>query len=151
MKYGRGDGSHPFDKHSLSLTGAGIFSRLLIGDRRTDRGSKAGVGQILKKKPIWTEFDPPKQVGTVNFYCWHYCTNAIHQIGGKSWRTWREEISNVLSSNQRRKKGSNLEVAGSWDPVSEWGLPCGRVYSTAMAVLTLEVFYRLPRTKSKGL
>jgi hypothetical protein len=39
----------------------------------------------------------------------------------------------------QRKEG---ELAGSWDPTTVWGGYGGRVYSTAMAALCLEVYYR---------
>ena len=31
---------------------------------------------------------------------------------------------------------------GSWDPAGAWGEDGGRVYSTAILVLTLEAYYR---------
>jgi hypothetical protein len=31
---------------------------------------------------------------------------------------------------------------GSWDPVGAWGRDGGRVYSTALCALILEVYYR---------
>ena len=34
---------------------------------------------------------------------------------------------------------------GSWDPVGEWGAAGGRVYSTAICAMTLEVYYRYLR------
>ena len=34
------------------------------------------------------------------------------------------------------------EMAGSWDPVCVWGGYGGRVYSTALATLCLQVYYR---------
>ena len=33
--------------------------------------------------------------------------------------------------------------AGSWDPSGPWGRYGGRLYSTAISTLTLEVYYRL--------
>jgi len=33
-------------------------------------------------------------------------------------------------------------LKGSWDPDPVWGGHGGRVYATAMAALTLEVYYR---------
>ena len=39
---------------------------------------------------------------------------------------------------------------GSWDPaVDKWGSIGGRVYATAINVLTLEVYYRYPRAIGK--
>ena len=37
------------------------------------------------------------------------------------------------------------DAAGSWDPDGPWGMVGGRVYSTALALLTLEVQYRYSR------
>jgi hypothetical protein len=36
-------------------------------------------------------------------------------------------------------------VDGSWDPIGEWGISGGRVYSTALGAMTLEVYYRFER------
>ena len=32
--------------------------------------------------------------------------------------------------------------AGSWDPIGQWSKWGGRIYSTALNALTLEVYYR---------
>ena len=34
---------------------------------------------------------------------------------------------------------------GSWDPKDPWGEEGGRVYSTALMTLCLEVYYRYPK------
>ena len=34
---------------------------------------------------------------------------------------------------------------GSWDPLDPWSSVGGRVYSTALNCLTMEVYYRYPR------
>ncbi len=38
---------------------------------------------------------------------------------------------------------------GSWDPTGRWSPQGGRVYSTALAVLTLEVYYRYKSERAK--
>ena len=40
-----------------------------------------------------------------------------------------------------------LDEDGSWDPIGEWGLAGGRVYSTAIGAMTLEVYYRFTRAQ----
>jgi hypothetical protein len=45
----------------------------------------------------------------------------------------------AVVSLQRQDPGS---LQGSWDPDPVWGGHGGRVYATAMAALTLEVYYR---------
>ena len=39
---------------------------------------------------------------------------------------------------------------GSWAPESRWGSQGGRVYSTALAALCLEVYYRYNREADPG-
>ena len=38
---------------------------------------------------------------------------------------------------------------GSWAPLDRWGMQGGRIYSTALAVLTLEVYYRYAPVEKK--
>jgi hypothetical protein len=40
--------------------------------------------------------------------------------------------------------------AGSWDPDMEWGGYGGRVYSTALAAMCLEVYYRYAPMPASG-
>jgi hypothetical protein len=40
------------------------------------------------------------------------------------------------------QRGGPGPLAGSWDPDPVWGGHGGRVYSTALAAMTLEVYYR---------
>ena len=62
-------------------------------------------------------------------------------------------MQTALLSSQRREidvaSGKPLDEDGSWDPIGEWGKAGGRVYSTAMAAMTLEVYYRYARMQSK--
>ncbi len=51
---------------------------------------------------------------------------------------WNAAVRDVLVAEQVTK-GSNI---GSWDPKGPWGPYGGRVYSTAMAALCLEVYAR---------
>ena len=46
--------------------------------------------------------------------------------------------------NQHRAAGEK-NLLGSWDPIGAWGEDGGRVYSTAILVLTLEAYYRYSR------
>ena len=46
----------------------------------------------------------------------------------------------------RRPQRQDGNFAGSWDPEPDvWGEDGGRVYMTAMGVLTLEAYYRYTR------
>jgi hypothetical protein len=54
------------------------------------------------------------------------------------WRTWNRALRQRLLALQR----TGGTAAGSWDPDTVWGGHGGRVYSTSLAALCLEVYYR---------
>ncbi len=83
------------------------------------------------------------QAGQPNLYYWYYGTLAQFQVQGPSWQAWNAAMQRQLLRLQR----TDRHLAGSWDPDTVWGAYGGRVYSTAMATLCLEVYYRyLPLT-----
>lgn len=73
-----------------------------------------------------------------NFYYWYYGTLAMHQLGGDYWESWNRALQQRLLSTQT----PSGPYAGSWNPDSVWGGYGGRIYSTALATLSLEVYYR---------
>jgi hypothetical protein len=73
-----------------------------------------------------------------NLYYWYYATLAIYQRQGDHWLRWNHAIQEALVTTQRNNEGT----AGSWDPDPIWGGYGGRVYSTALSALCLEVYYR---------
>lgn len=76
--------------------------------------------------------------GVTNHYYWYYATLALCQSGGEPWRRWNEALQKQLLATQRLDGSS----AGSWDPDPVWGRCGGRVYSTSLCTLCLEVYYR---------
>jgi hypothetical protein len=82
-----------------------------------------------------------------DFYLWYNCTLAMFQAGGDPWKQWNEVIRDRIISLQLH--GSDC-VRGSWEPQSQWGGYAGRVYTTALAVLTLEVYYRFARDSTES-
>jgi hypothetical protein len=73
-----------------------------------------------------------------NYYYWYYGTLAMHQLGGHSWETWNRALQTRLLGSQT----ASGPYAGSWNPDAVWGGHGGRIYSTALATLSLEVYYR---------
>ncbi len=88
---------------------------------------------ILTKLPAWDPKD-----GKFDFYFWYHASNALRQVGGRHWSKWSKALSKALVPAQRQD-GNFL---GSWDPTSPWGEDGGRVYSTALALLSLQAEYR---------
>ena len=71
----------------------------------------------------------------------------MRNYGGEDWNRWNDQVRELLISEQR-KSGP---LAGSWDPDGPWGPYGGRLYSTTISTLSLEVYYRfLPLYKLSG-
>jgi hypothetical protein len=76
-------------------------------------------------------------------YTWYYGSLAMYQMGGEFWSTWRKKCIDDVLANQN-KEG---HLRGSWSTPRgelEAGLNGGRMFCTAMGILTLETFYRYP-------
>jgi hypothetical protein len=111
------------------MTAEALFCKQILGIRRGNPQSTEAVEYLLNKPPKIAEW---------NLYYWYYGTLAMYQYGGAEWDQWNAAMRDALTTTQE-SRGSN---AGSWDPVGPWGPYGGRVYSTALATLCLEVYYR---------
>jgi hypothetical protein len=71
----------------------------------------------------------------------------MHNMPGYEWDQWNRVMRRLLVETQCRD-GSCAN--GSWDPAGDtWGKAGGRIMSTALSVLTLEIYYRyLPLFKA---
>ncbi len=86
--------------------------------------------------------DHKSDKGPTNFYYWYYATLALYQHGGEPWERWNLRGRDAIIALQQTAG----HRAGSWDPdQSEYGDKGGRIYCTALATLTLEVYYRYQR------
>jgi hypothetical protein len=81
-----------------------------------------------------------------DYYLLYNCTLAMFQHGGEPWKRWNDAVRDRLVG--RQLQGDRCE-RGSWTPDNRWGGQGGRVYSTALAILTLEVYYRYQSEKAK--
>ncbi len=142
-------GGYPFSKEQSCMTAVSVLCRLLAGSSRSDETIKKGVVHVLMEHPPKWQKPEGKAKGTINFYYWYYGAHAMFQYGGGMWREWNEKLKEALVPTQRmydEPKGRTCED-GSWDPIDEWSFAGGRVYTTAMGALTLEVYYRYERAK----
>src|SRR4029453_997335 len=83
-----------------------------------------------------------------DFYYWFHATYAMSQLAGSGderWKRWCAALSPALLDTQNFAAAKGTCREGSWEPVDRWSCEGGRVYATAMAVLTLEVCLRYPR------
>ncbi|MHC5209445.1 MAG: prenyltransferase/squalene oxidase repeat-containing protein [Planctomycetota bacterium] len=130
----------PHDE-SESMTGVAVLCRIFADETLQRPGARElvdkGAAVISRVKPLWSDDRP----GRRDYYSWYYGSYALYQVGGKPWRDWEVTLVPAIA-NQQRNEGEQL---GSWDPQHDpWGGEGGRVYSTAILALTMEVFSRYP-------
>jgi hypothetical protein len=142
-------GYQPGWSPTYTMTSVGMLVRLYTQSKPDDPKVAGGAAYLLKNLPRWGEHG----VG-VDMYYWYYGTMTMFQVGGAYWKKWNLAMRDMLCSNQRKggpKDGSKEDVDGSWDPVGAWAVRGGRVYSTAVGALCLEVYYRyLPIYQQEG-
>ncbi len=122
-----------------SMTSVAVLCRIFADPKLERPGNKEmielGIKAISALPPVWNDNLP----GRRDFYFWYYGTYAMYQYGKQPWKEWEKTLLPAIADHQH-KEG---ELQGSWDPqVDPWGSEGGRVYSTAILCLTLEVFYR---------
>ena len=117
-------------KKSPAMVATGMFCRQLDLDPPTS------PKQIESAKLIGIN---PMRSRTLDFYYIYYATLALYQHQGPIWDKWNEHLKDSLPRLQR-KTGSRT---GSWDTSRGLAGNGGRVTSTALATLSLEVYYRI--------
>jgi hypothetical protein len=118
----------PGERPSRTMTAEALFCRILLED---SQGAQA-------REALRFVAEEPPGVGPDNHYYWYYGTLAQFQTQSDSWRIWNESAQRQLLA--RQVKAGPLR--GSWDPDPVWGTHGGRVFSTALCALSLEVYYR---------
>jgi len=116
-----------------SMTAVSLLSRIFMGEdpKRSELLSKQA--DLLRRAL------PDEELR--DMYYWYYGTYAMFQVGGKHWKAWSRSMKPAIVETQRH----DGDFAGSWDPNGVWGYSGGRVYSTAMMALCLQVHYRYAR------
>jgi hypothetical protein len=117
-----------------AMTTAALYTRLLMEEELGKEPILKKHAELMRKKlPILDV----REFGT-DMYYWYYGTCGMKRMGGVYWDTWNKAMKPAALLS-RHKDGHH---AGSWDPNCACGLIGGRVYSTAMMVLCLEVYFR---------
>ena len=113
-----------------TMTAEAAFTRMLMDQQLSPEQLDEAASYVLRKPPA---------KDNLNYYNIYYGSLALMQMQGASWTRWNQITSRLLL-NMQESTGPN---AGSWNPEdSEWGNRGGRIYSTTLATLTLEVYYR---------
>jgi hypothetical protein len=117
------------ERASRPMTAEALVCRQFLGMTRDNPAANEAGDYLLADLP---------SDESINLYYWYYGTLAMYQLQGEYWRRWNEALQTTLVKSQV----SVGDKAGSWNPDCVWAGYGGRVYSTAMAALCLEVYYR---------
>jgi hypothetical protein len=134
-RYGGLASYRPDGPASTPMTAEALYCRHLVGDMignaRDSTATAEGTSQLLTTLP---------DSSRINLYYWYYGTLALHHqqhssdAAAQAWQTWNGSLTTVLLDAQQSD--------GSWNPTCIWGGYGGRVYTTSVAALCLEVYYR---------
>lgn len=129
-----------------SLTAIGLWCRATVDNWTADNEAVVGGAEGMLARA------PRSGRPLTETYFYYYATPLVRYVGGETWAKWNEGpeadgkrtggLRDALVGSQVTKDGPNL---GSWDPDAGFiGRHCGRLGTTALSVLMLEVYYRYP-------
>ena len=112
-----------------ATTAIGLLCRMYLGWKRDNPALERGVRMLSKRGP-----------SPSNMYYNYYATQVMRHWEGEPWENWNRQMRDQLVHSQAKQGHEE----GSWFTGSgDLGAkPGGRLYSTAMATMILEVYYR---------
>lgn len=124
------DGWYGYQKPSEhpTTTAVGVLMKMYLGASRENADVNHGADYVAGTGPSPTDM-----------YFNYYATQVLHHLGGPNWKQWNPKMRDYLIETQDQ---SGTHRAGSWYFIDPHGAYGGRLYTTAMAVMTLEVYYR---------
>ncbi|TWT79028.1 hypothetical protein CA13_04250 [Planctomycetes bacterium CA13] len=125
------EGTYEFGYRSPSpeptMTAIGVTMMLYLGHSPYEIAMQNALDGIAARGPL------PN-----NLYHNYYATLALHHSRHHGWNAWNTRLRDGLVATQ----ATNGHEAGSWHFKDRYGDQGGRLYSTAMAAMILEVYYR---------
>lgn len=115
------------EKKQRVMTVVGLFSRMLLGWRHDHRPLMKGVALVADQDPRQN-----------HMYFNYYASQVLRHHGGTGWERWNPKMRDYLVDNQNTQG----HETGSWYIDEDWSNPGGRLYTTTLSILTLEVYYR---------
>jgi hypothetical protein len=137
----------PDSPASTSMTAEALYCRLVLEEMNSTNLVEAAAAEATTQI-----LATPPSAERTNMYYWYYATLALHHrqqandAAKAAWRTWNDAMTTALTKSQLTS-GAN---AGSWESNTIWGGYGGRIYTTAMATMCLEVYYRYAPAPKRG-
>jgi hypothetical protein len=119
------------------MTAEALFARILLGENLDEETIDEACAYLIQDSPT---------SAPVDHYTWYYTSLALMQLQNDAWQKWNGQLRDYLVKLQRRSG----DLEGSWDMDPNYGQRGGRVYSTVLSTLTLEVYYRYLPMYSKA-
>jgi len=136
------------DRPRHGMTAVGLLCRMYLGWSQENPSLASGIDYLDRWGPKigdWVRGEKVEERKKTLFRCDmyynYYATQVMIHYGGPTWKKWNQLMRDFLIESQARR-GPAL---GSWyfsnpdDLGTKYG---GRLYCTAMAAMTLEVYYR---------
>jgi len=119
----------PRGKAADARTAVGLLCRMYMGWGKNVPGMVDGVAALSDRGPSENDM-----------YYNYYATQTMEHVGGRQWNDWNNEMRDYLVKTQDKSEGNQ---AGSWHfETGHASLKGGRLYTTSLACMTLEVYYR---------
>jgi hypothetical protein len=133
------------DVNRISLCGVALMTRQLLGeDTRTPVFPKLSaklIDNAPEVKLAWGGNWRPKANNNDDAtrslydpYRMYFASYGIYFLGGRDWETWNDIMKRSVITMQSSD--------GAWRTNDPWSLSGGTHYSTAISILTLQVYYR---------
>ena len=115
--------------NGYGTSAVGLLCRMYLGWKKDNPALQRGVMRLAKAGP------------NADLYYDYYATQILHHMEGDVWVAWNTKMRDMLVKSQQTKG----HAAGSWFEEFDKGHgpeQGGRLYTTSMATMILEVYYR---------
>ncbi|QDU93227.1 prenyltransferase/squalene oxidase repeat-containing protein [Lignipirellula cremea] len=110
-----------------ATTAVGLLCRMYLGWKKEEPALQRGVEFLASRGPSKTDM-----------YYNYYATQVVKHVGGENWDKWNVQMRDYLVSVQDK----DGHQKGSFHFGGGHASRAGRLYSTCMATMILEVYYR---------
>ncbi|MBM4032417.1 MAG: terpene cyclase/mutase family protein [Planctomycetes bacterium] len=122
-----------------ALTAAGANALLFMEVGPADARVQKALAIMLAALPRAPRWHGNAWNPRADIYFWYHGSLALSRLGGPEWAVWNARVKEILLALQDRQG----DLKGSWRLAGDpWGDYAGRIYFTALAIMSLQVYYR---------